>query len=64
NNGYLYDIDTTTHGHFICEKCGCIIDLYDDEYQNLEKDIESKYHITIKNSNYVFNGICKNCQNK
>lgn len=60
--GYIYDINTTLHGHFICEECGNIIDLYDDKYQKLISDIEKKYNLKVKNSNNVFYGICNSCQ--
>ncbi len=60
--GYLYDINTSLHGHFICEKCGNIIDLYDNKYQSLINDIENKFHFKVNNSNYVFYGICNRCQ--
>ena len=62
DSGYLYDINTKLHGHFICEKCGHIIDLYDNKYQELIDDIENKYHFKVKNSNNVFYGICDSCQ--
>lgn len=64
DNGYLYDINSKLHGHFICEECGCIIDLYDNKYQELIDDIENKYHLKVKNSNNVFYGICSSCQDK
>lgn len=64
NNGFIYDINTKLHGHFVCEQCGCIIDLYDDEYQKLVDEIERTYNLKINTSNHVFNGICTFCQNK
>lgn len=46
------------HPHFICERCGCVIDL---DYQNKFSDcaIEDGNHINYLKT--VFYGTCKDC---
>lgn len=61
--GYHYDINTNIHGHLSCQKCGKIIDLYDDDYQKLITKLEKKYLISIKENDIVFDGICQECNN-
>lgn len=53
-----YDANTTPHNHFICHKCGKIIDTNSDRVfiKNLE-NIGS-----IDSYCIYFYGICKNCQ--
>ena len=56
-----YDYDTSTHYHFICEKCGRIIDFH-LEYPDLEK-IEEEGHIINEVVGYI-KGTCNNCKSK
>ena len=48
------------HIHFICNKCGTIIDIYDDYFINV-KDI---FGNIVNDYDIKFTGICKNCQRK
>lgn len=53
-----YDFDTSMHYHFVCEKCGKIID-FSLQYPNLQKIKEEGHEI-----NNVFGhieGICSSC---
>lgn len=53
-----YDIDTTTHGHFKCEKCGNIYDFNINSARLDEKEISG---FIIKNKKIYYEGICKKC---
>lgn len=60
-----YDGETKTcHDHFICIKCGVIIDLYDNDYKKNKKMIEEKYSVKVNRVSTMYEGICNNCQNK
>lgn len=62
--GFRYDITSFLHGHFVCQKCGRIIDLYDKNYQVLITELENKYSIKIHESNLINEGICEECNGK
>ena len=54
-----YDADITNHYHFLCEKCGEVSDLYENELDitfKTDKDISVKSHEL-----YVY-GICGKCK--
>ena len=55
-----YDNIKKRHPHFICNKCGTIIDIYDDYFINV-KDI---FGNIVNDYDIKFTGICKNCQRK
>lgn len=54
---YRYDRNIR-HNHFICSKCGCIIDVFDDSFKDIKTiDGNIVYDYEIK-----FKGICKKCK--
>ena len=65
---HRYDFNSSMHHHFICKKCGRIIDV---DYQcpsvsSIKKHVTSKGH-RIEEVHGYFKGICKEClkqQNK
>lgn len=59
-----FDADTSEHYHFICDKCGAVIDL-DMQGKKIPIDLESiPFDGKITGSTVYFNGICKDCSNK
>jgi len=55
-----FDGDTCLHGHFICDKCSCIIDVF-----NIKKFKASHTKIpkvgSITNCQILYFGICEKC---
>lgn len=60
NNMNRYDGNISFHNHFICEKCGNIIDIVDYTQSDYSK-LESEYGFQVKKESTVYRGICKNC---
>jgi Fe2+ or Zn2+ uptake regulation protein len=60
-NETRYDIKTEMHHHFLCKKCGQIIDI-DISCPNIEKI--SKFGHRVDEVHGYFKGICKNCLDK
>ena len=56
-----YDGDRTRHAHFICKKCGKIIDLF--EPQELPDEIK-KLGLTVSEEKCVYYGECAECKDK
>jgi Fur family peroxide stress response transcriptional regulator len=53
-----YDGDISSHAHFICEKCDCIIDIFGR--CSLIKPLKTKVG-KIKKHQIYFYGLCKKC---
>ncbi|AJC74533.1 Fur family transcriptional regulator [Pseudothermotoga hypogea DSM 11164 = NBRC 106472] len=54
--GAIYDIDTSDHGHFVCEVCGSVYDIsYEVSFQILGQ---------VKRTELVVYGVCEKCAGK
>ena len=56
-----YDFENKMHHHFLCKKCGTIIDI-DIECPNIGKMLESGHK--VEEVHGYFKGICKKCIKK
>ena len=56
-----YDFENKMHHHFLCKKCGIIIDI-DIECPNIGKMLESGHN--VEEVHGYFKGICKKCMKK
>lgn len=63
DEGYHYDITMTPHNHLICNSCGRIIDLFDNDYNDMLKKIEESNSVKITKSLLILEGICSKCKN-
>lgn len=64
NESFHYDINTAPHIHLICKNCKRIVDIFDNDYECIIKDIESKYDLSISKTNIMLEGFCSNCKKK
>ena len=60
--GYHYDINNHPHTHLICNSCGKIIDIFDNDYEKFITKIANDNSVIIKKSLLVLEGICNNCK--
>ena len=63
DEGYHYDINMAPHNHLICNSCGRIIDLFDNDYDDMLRKIEESNSIKITKSLLILEGICSKCKN-
>jgi Fur family peroxide stress response transcriptional regulator len=56
-----YDPDTGSHYHFVCTKCGDIIDIFPEGSENLSLPEGEIAGNRIESTQVVFKGICRNC---
>lgn len=56
-----YDYNTAAHGHFMCEECGKIYDLFYDDGQ---AEVLAGKGYTVKDAKCVYYGVCENCNRK
>lgn len=54
-----YDGDTSRHGHFICERCGRIIDLF--KPINTPEEL-FEMGLTVTGEKCIYYGICNDCE--
>lgn len=54
-----YDADTSSHGHFRCEKCGRIFD-----FNCNSSEINGLEDFEIKRKDVYYSGLCGCCKNK
>lgn len=54
----------THHDHFICEKCGRIIEFFDSELEKMQELISKKYKFQIKSHKLEIFGLCEECRRK
>lgn len=65
---YRSDEKKDHHHHFICKKCGKIVDYSDlideelDLVRKAEKNLARKYHFIVHDHNIEFYGLCENCR--
>lgn len=59
-----YDGNCTPHDHLLCKKCGKIVDLYDNNYNEIIQKISNKHFVKIYKMTVIFEGICGECNEK
>ncbi len=59
NNIVRYDVNTSFHGHFKCEKCG---EVYDFELKKEDVNIKEIKNLDINEILIYVKGICENCR--
>lgn len=55
-----YDVDLSSHAHFICKSCGEVHDIFNLKPQIFE--IPENTSFKIQNVEISYSGICSNCQ--
>ncbi len=65
DGGVRYDFFGVPHFHAICENCGRIFDVFDDDYpaivQRLKDIAHDKTGLTVTGAQVEVTGICPNC---
>ena len=58
HNELRYDADTSFHGHFLCRKCGRIVDFFYDD----EDVLPVPEGFIIEESHAYYRGVCPECK--
>ena len=56
-----FDPNVARHHHLVCEICGTLVDLADDDVANLSLPETEQHGFTIKNYTINFSGVCAGC---
>lgn len=60
NEKSVFEIIKEKHSHLLCNSCGEVTDI-DVDTNKIVHEISSQYHFSIKQSDLVLSGTCKNC---
>ena len=62
NNVERYDAMTSDHIHFVCDCCGCVMDLPNFNEQIIKENFAREVSGEIEWVNVILGGKCKNCR--
>lgn len=62
NGQERYDGETRPHSHFICNRCGCVMDLpWILPREGCVEQLGVQYGFTAENCEFVVRGLCQDC---
>ncbi|MGI6118542.1 MAG: Fur family transcriptional regulator [Bilifractor sp.] len=56
-----YDGNTTPHSHFVCKRCGKVIDVHSEVPPEIMKEAQEDVGGSVEACSVTFYGICKEC---
>ncbi len=62
NNESRYDFDTSEHGHSICRKCNCVIDVFNKKISRKFREEFDTDNFKLESIRVIAYGICKKCR--
>ena len=62
NNVERYDAMTSDHIHFVCDKCGSVIDLPDFDQNLIKEKFGNSVYGSIEWVNVILGGTCQKCR--
>ena len=63
NGQERFDGNTEQHSHFICNNCGAVLDISEQNLsQDVDRAIADRYGLQVVSHELVFRGVCKKCQ--
>ena len=59
-----FDPNISNHYHFICNKCGCVLDIDLDNMDDIIQKANTHFEGRVHGYTTYFNGLCKRCITK
>lgn len=57
-----FDGDMTPHSHFVCDRCGAVLDINEVFFTESKlEDLSQKYGVDISGDDVIFKGVCMSC---
>ena len=57
-----FDARTEPHAHFVCRRCGAVLDVPEDFFRREELDrLSRRFHLQVESARVVFEGLCPAC---
>ena len=64
NDGLLhFDPDVSGHDHFVCRKCGCVMDMQLSDAFDPKEHVSSHFEGSVDSCQIIFYGLCGKCSN-
>jgi len=57
-----YDGDLTPHAHFLCSRCGRVLDLRGDASDSMCEQAERALGVRVDRCELIFHGVCGECE--
>ena len=57
-----FDANTSTHYHFLCDRCGQVFDLAETVARKIDSDLAHETEFKISQYQLQFHGLCNQCQ--
>ena len=58
----MYHLAPTTHGHFVCERCGTTVEASEELFGSLAESAEARFGFRIDPHHFAVLGRCKRCR--
>jgi Fe2+ or Zn2+ uptake regulation protein len=58
-----YHLAGISHGHLVCSNCGSILEVPDDVFRSLARDVDKHYGFEIDPHHFAMVGFCVSCRN-
>jgi Fur family ferric uptake transcriptional regulator len=59
-----YHLASSSHGHFVCEECGKMIEAPDELFAGLAKAAQSEFGFVVNPHHFAMLGRCADCQER
>ena len=57
-------IDNAMHHHLICQECGAVLTINDEEVRDFFNSIQQKNNFRVVTNHLILFGICESCRSK
>ena len=58
----VYHLAANRHQHLVCENCKKVIHLQQGLVDKLARDIDTRYHFTLRPHHFALIGLCEDCR--
>jgi Fur family transcriptional regulator, peroxide stress response regulator len=65
NGQERFDGNTAPHTHFVCSRCGAVLDIPDEHLdpEAMER-IAQRHHLRVESGDIILRGVCSDCLSK
>jgi len=57
----VYHLTDQPHQHLVCEGCGLVVEVPDEQFAALRADLRDRYAFTIRPNHFAVLGRCERC---
>ncbi len=57
-----YHLAEAAHRHLVCDRCGAVTEVPDEEFAELERRVEERYGFAMSGHHFALAGTCQSCR--